>query len=170
MGLKYAPLPLPTGTTPTAKAGHTTFESDRDSGHTTDHEGNPGAARRTDAASCHHFPSERWQSYCLITARFRADKLWLLPALFCGFFLRLEANALNGGEDECRDTDTAFFSNCMYLCWAVLGLRCCVGFSLVAMSRTTLQLPCEGSSLRRLLLLQRASRCPGFCSCGTWAQ
>lgn len=28
--------------------GHTTFESDRDSGHTTDHEGNPGAARRTD--------------------------------------------------------------------------------------------------------------------------
>lgn len=36
---------------------------------------------------------------------------------------------------QCRDTDMAFFSNFICLFWAVLGLRCCVGFSLVAASR-----------------------------------
>ena len=35
---------------------------------------------------------------------------------------------------QCRGTDVAFFSNFMYLSGAVLGLHCCVGFSLVAMS------------------------------------
>ena len=35
---------------------------------------------------------------------------------------------------QCRGTDVAFFSNFMYLSGIVLGLHCCVGFSLVAMS------------------------------------
>ena len=54
---------------------------------------------------------------------------------------------------------------------AVLGLRCCVQFSLVAASRGYSSLWCTSFSLRWLLLLwSTGSRCAGFSSCGTWAQ
>ena len=60
---------------------------------------------------------------------------------------------------------------CVYLFLAALGLRCCVGFSLVVASRGYSSLWCTGFSLRWLLLLwSTGSRCSGFSSCGTWAQ
>ena len=50
----------------------------------------------------------------------------------------------------------------LYLFLAVLGLRCHVDFSLVAVHRFLIAV---GS-----LLLNTDSRCTGFSSCGTWPQ
>ena len=57
----------------------------------------------------------------------------------------------------------------IYLFLTVLGLRCCVGFSLVAASQGYSSLQCMGFSRQWLLLLQSTgSRHLGFSSCGMW--
>ena len=54
---------------------------------------------------------------------------------------------------------------------AALGLCCCRGLSLVAVSGGYSSLQCVGFSLRWLLLLwSTGSRRAGFSICGTWAQ
>ena len=54
---------------------------------------------------------------------------------------------------------------------AVLGLRCCEGSPLVALSGSYSLAVCSGSSLRWPLLLgARALEHAGFSSCSTWAQ
>ena len=56
----------------------------------------------------------------------------------------------------------------IYLFLAVLGLCCCVGFSVVAASGGYSSLRCAGFSLRwLLLLLSTGSRRAGFSSCGS---
>ena len=56
----------------------------------------------------------------------------------------------------------------IYLFLAVLGLCCCVGFSVVAASGGYSSLRCAGFSLRwLLLLLNTGSRRAGFSSCGS---
>ena len=56
------------------------------------------------------------------------------------------------------------------LLWAVLGLRCCTGFSLVAASRGYSLFAVHGLSLQRLLLLwSMGSGMCGLSSCGSWA-
>ena len=60
-----------------------------------------------------------------------------------------------------------FFFN---LFLAVLGLRCCSGFSLVVASGGYSLLRCAGFSLRWLLLLwSMGSKQVGFSSCGSWS-
>ena len=56
----------------------------------------------------------------------------------------------------------------LFLAW--LGLRCCAGFSLVAVRGGQSLLQCSGFSLQWLLLLwSTGSRARGFDSCGSWA-
>ena len=67
---------------------------------------------------------------------------------------------------------TLYIHNFIYLPMAVLGLRCCVGFSLVVVNWGCSLAPVVvlGFSLPWLLLLQStASRCEGFSSCGSLA-
>ena len=53
---------------------------------------------------------------------------------------------------------------------AVLGLRCCGGFSVVAASTGYSSWCCAGVSLPCLLLLWSTdSRCVSLSSCGSWA-
>ena len=74
-------------------------------------------------------------------------------------------------------------SNFIYLFLALLGLRCCVGFSLAVRAEAPLYLQSTGFSLRWLLLLRSTgNRTCGFSSCnsqllehslnscGSWAQ
>ena len=59
----------------------------------------------------------------------------------------------------------------IYLFLAVLGLCCCMGFSLIAVSRGYSSLHCTGFLLQGLVLLRRTGwRAPSFSSCGTWAR
>ena len=59
---------------------------------------------------------------------------------------------------------------CIYLFLALLGLLCCVDFSLLAVSRGSSSLKCAGFSLPWLLLLRSTgSRAQGLCSCGSRA-
>ena len=64
-----------------------------------------------------------------------------------------------------------FFNKFIYLfVLAVLGLRCCaLAFSSCGAGGYS-SLQCAGFSLWLLLLQSTGSRCPGFSSCGTWAQ
>ena len=52
----------------------------------------------------------------------------------------------------------------------MLGLCCCTGFSLVAVSGGSPFLLCVGFLLQCLLLWSTGFRCAGFTGCGTWAQ
>ena len=59
---------------------------------------------------------------------------------------------------------------CIYLFLAALGLRCCMGLSIVAASGGYSSLRCIGFSLQWFLFLRSmGSRHAGFHSCGWWA-
>ena len=58
----------------------------------------------------------------------------------------------------------------IYVFLAVLGPRCCMGFSLVEVRWGFSLVVCTGFSLQWLLLLRSTgSRPTGFSSCGSWA-
>ena len=64
-----------------------------------------------------------------------------------------------------------FLETSIYALLAVLGLHCCVGFSLVVASKGYSWCHCGGFSLRGLLLWTMGPRVLGFSSCGqsSWA-
>ena len=60
--------------------------------------------------------------------------------------------------------------NFIYLFWSVLGLHCCAGFYLVAVSGGySLAVVCVFLITVASIVVEHSLRCTGFSSCGSWA-
>lgn len=103
-------------------------------------------------------------SYCFMSAISCIMSLGILFITYLNFALHLACVSLLFFR-------SAFFFLIVYLFLAILGLRRCMGFSLLVESRATLQVWCAGLSLRwPFLLRSTALRHLGFSSCHARAQ